>query len=323
VTAVSQIAPENWCFLSGRIAAMEARLIRDDFMQRLAAIDDLDDVFLLMSDTGYKDSFPIIEKLYEADSIISDAYTSRVREAARYSPGPEVAGMFLLRFEFWNFKGYLKNTLAGMQIETGNHGTISDETWERVYNDLKTDLPEFWSRAAGIIRSEINEDQPELAAQVIDLVLDAEYLIQQERTARALGYPLIVAWAEGLKTTKAIEIIWRARNGGYETERLRRLFLRDELDEPLLHELHELPLEEWPDRLRTTFLEPIVDEVFSAPEGQRLTALARLSEDLILDRVRPARYVAFGPDRVFGYLCALRTEVYNLRLLLSGKVNRC
>jgi len=62
--------------------------------------------------------------------------------------------------------------------------------------------------------------------------------------------------------------------------------------------------------------------VFSAPEREQLTAFARLSENLILDRVRPAKSVAFGPDRVFGYLCGLRTEAYNLRLALAGKVNK-
>ncbi|HUU70743.1 MAG TPA: hypothetical protein VM186_14535 [Planctomycetota bacterium] len=30
----------------------------------------------------------------------------------------------------------------------------------------------------------------------------------------------------------------------------------------------------------------------------------------------------FGPERIFGYLCALRTEVHNLRLILAGKVNK-
>jgi len=316
------IAAEDWCFLTGRIAALEARLIRDDYMGRMVAVDGLNDIFLSISDTGYKDSFPIIEKLYEADSVISEAYVDRVNEVARYSPRAEVAGMFLVEFDFRNFKAYLKNTLTDLEIEPGEHGSIPDELWERVYNDLKTDLPDFWARAAGIIRAEISEDRPELTPQVIDLVLDAEYLNQQVKTARKIGYPLIISWAEGLKTIKAVEIIWRSKAAGYDLDLLKRLFLRDELADPVFAELLELPFEEWPARLRTTILEPIVDEVFSAPEGERLTTFARLSENLILDFVRPAKNVAFGPDRVFGYLCGLRTEAYNLRLALAGKVNK-
>lgn len=319
---MNAIAAENWCFLSGRIAGLESRLIPNDYMQRMAGVEGLDDVFLSISDTSYKDSFPIIAKLYEADSIISDAYTGRVEEVARYSPSPEVVGMFLGTFDFWNFKAYLKNTLTDLEVERIEHGAASDEAWERVYNDLKTDLPGFWYKAASIIRSEIREDQPELTPEIIDLVLDSMYLIQQIKTARAIGYPIVISWAEGMKTIKGVEIIWRTKAAGHDTHLLRRLFLRDELDDPILHELLDLPLDEWPDRLRTSTLEPVVDEVFSARGRDRLTAYARLSEDLVLDRARPAKNVAFGPDRVFGYLCGLRTEAYNLRLILSGKVNK-
>ncbi len=319
---MSVIAAENWCFLSGRTAGLESRLIRDDYMQRMAGVEGLDDVFLSISDTSYKDSFPIIGKLYEADSIISDAYTDRVKEVARYSPAPEVAGMFLGVFDFWNFKAYLKNTLTDVEVERIDQGAVPDEIWERVYNDLKTDLPEFWSRAAAAIRSEADEERPERNAQIIDLVLDSQQLIQQAKTARAIGYPIIINWAEALKTIKGAEIIWRTKAAGHDTDLLRRLFLCDGLDEPILLDLLNLPLDEWPDRLRTSFFEPIVDEVFSAARRDRLTAYARLSEDMLLDRVRPAKNVAFGPDKVFGYLCGLRTEAYNLRLILSGKVNK-
>jgi len=318
---VTQTA-EKWCFLSGRIAAMEARLIRDEAMQRMVRLDKLDDVFLSVSDTRYKEYFPIIETLYEADGIVSSAYMDHVQEVARYSPAPDVADMFVVQFDFRGFKAYLKNTLAGLDVQFGNRSSVSVGTWERVYNDLKTPLPGFWYRAAGLIRAEHDESHPEQTAQVIDLVLDAEYLIQQEAAAQALGYPLIVRWAEMLKLVSAIEILWRAKGAAYDPEQVKRLFLRDSLNASLLKELHALPLADWPDRLRFSPVGRIVDDVFSQQEGDRLTEFVRLGENLLLDIVRPARNVAFGPDRVFGYLCALRTEAYNLRLVLSGKVNK-
>jgi len=322
MTAVNRTAPENWCFLSGRIAAMEARLIRDEAMERMVRLDKLDDVFLSVSDTRYKDYFPIIEKLYEADEILTGAYMDFVHEVARYSPTADVAGMFLAQFDFRAFKAYLKNTLAGLDITAPDNSAVPAEMWERVYKDLKTPLPAFWYRAAGLIRSEHNEAYPERALQIIDLVLDAEYLIQQEAAAQALGYPLIIRWAEGLKLVKAAEILWRAKGMAYDPDQVRRLFLRDALDLPLLGELHDTPLEEWPDRLRPSMLGAAAEEAFAEEDNDRLTAFARLGENLLMEFVRPARNVAFGPDRVFGYLCGLRTEVYNLRLVLSGKVNK-
>ena len=318
------IAAEDWGFLSGRVAAMESRLIRDDFMQRLVSIEDLNDVFLSVSDTAYKDAFPIIENLYAADWILTGVYDERLAEMRRYSPRADVAGMFLVTRDFGDLKAFLKHKLAGMEIPRGNnnHGGITDATWERVYDGLKTDLPGFWTEAASVIRAEAAAGPPEAVPQAIDLVLDSEYLIQQVRTARAIGYPIIIEWAKGLMIVKTVEIIWRAKEGNYDMPRLRRLFLREELDQPLLRELIDLPLAAWPDRLRPALLGPAIDDVFSRPERERVTRLAKRGEDLLLGRVRAAKSVTFGPDRVFGYLCGFRTEIYNLRLVLAGKVNR-
>ena len=300
---------------------MESRLVKDDTMQRLVSLEDLNDVFLLVSDTVYKDVFPVIGRLYEADSIVMGVYNARLAELLRFSPQPDVVRMFLLEYDFRNFKSFLKTRLAGLEIPR-NGGSISDDTWERVLNDLKTDLPPFWSQAMALIRAEVKEDQPELTPAVIDLVLDAESLIQQVRIARAIGYPIISKCAEAFRTVKAVEIIWRAKEGSYDMNRLRRLFIRDELDRPLLRELADLPLDSWAERMRPTLLGPIVDDVFSAPEAERVTSLTRRGENLVLDFAKAAKTVAFGPDRIYGYLCGLRTEVFNLRLVLAGKVNR-
>jgi len=116
--------------------------------------------------------------------------------------------------------------------------------------------------------------------------------------------------------------VWRAKIGDYDVARLRRLFLRGQLADPLLLELADLTLDAWPDRLRPTFLGPIVDDVFAQSGTGQVTRFARRADDLLLERVKAAKSVPFGPERIFGYLCGLRTEVQNLRIILAGKVNR-
>jgi len=317
---VNRTAPETWAFLSGRVAAMESRLIRNDVIQRMAAIEQFNDVFLAVSDTAYKDAFPIIEKLHEADSIITGVYSDRLAELARYSPQPEVVELFRIGDDFRSLKAFLKNKLAGLQLPV-NGGRIPDAAWQRVLEDLKTDLPPFWYDATAIIRREC-EAQPELAPQTIDLVLDSEQLARQVEIARIIGAPLIIEWASRRMIVRAIEVVWRAKTGGYDMARLRRLFLRGELDDPLLGGLAGLPLDQWAERLRPTFLGPIVDDVFAQSGTGQVTRFARRADDLLLELVKKAKSVPFGPERIFGYLCALRTEVHNLRLILAGKVNK-
>ncbi len=46
------------------------------------------------------------------------------------------------------------------------------------------------------------------------------------------------------------------------------------------------------------------------------------TDNYLLDVILPVKRVPFGPERVFGYLCGLTAEVFNLKLLLGGKVHR-
>ena len=46
------------------------------------------------------------------------------------------------------------------------------------------------------------------------------------------------------------------------------------------------------------------------------------TDNYLLDMLRPVKYIPFGPERVFGYLSGLTTEVFNLKLVLGGKVHR-
>ena len=47
-----------------------------------------------------------------------------------------------------------------------------------------------------------------------------------------------------------------------------------------------------------------------------------LTDDYLLDMIRPVKYTPFSPEKVFGYLCGLTTEVFNLKLVLGGKVHK-
>lgn len=46
------------------------------------------------------------------------------------------------------------------------------------------------------------------------------------------------------------------------------------------------------------------------------------TDNFLLDMLRPVKYIPFGPERVFGYLCGLTVEVFNLKLVLGGKLYR-
>ena len=73
-----------------------------------------------------------------------------------------------------------------------------------------------------------------------------------------------------------------------------------------------------PDVLSRGF-EPIEGEV---PELSRATVggLSRMMDDRLTEEMKPARRIAFGPERFFGYAWALHIENFNLRLITETLV---
>jgi vacuolar-type H+-ATPase subunit C/Vma6 len=64
------------------------------------------------------------------------------------------------------------------------------------------------------------------------------------------------------------------------------------------------------------FIQMLLSNLFPVVSSQ----YEKLVDNYLLDLIRPVKFVPFGTERVFGYLCGFTTEVFNLKLLLGGKV---
>ena len=62
-----------------------------------------------------------------------------------------------------------------------------------------------------------------------------------------------------------------------------------------------------------------VQALFGLDGLRRIGAFATASDSWLMECAREAKYVVFGPERVFGYLVGLEAELHNLGLCASGR----
>jgi hypothetical protein len=114
-------------------------------------------------------------------------------------------------------------------------------------------------------------------------------------------------------TLRAALTICRAQLAGEREDRLIDVFLAPPLDDDWLVTL-----------VREDFdrMDNVLMERFTKEEGLIITVsrrtighIAREVDDKLTHRVREARRVAFGPERLLGYLWGLEMENLNLRLI--------
>jgi vacuolar-type H+-ATPase subunit C/Vma6 len=326
---MQQRDPQQWCFVSGKVSALETTLLRDGFFQRFLELDtdiDIDVkrreyVLSRIRDSALSDYFHTTDDLADYEGIISRRFLEQVREIRKCSPSPVVCDFFLLPYDFMNLKNYLKEKLFGLPPSERFPCAAGDDVWERLWKETSMaegNLPQL--RPTGVYEEAVSAlkrligidgtgaDDPGR----IDGVLDGHLLRYLPELIAGLRSERLDGYVRDYLRLRAIAILQRVPTGR-EAEML--WFLRgDEFFEYLV----QSPPRHWKDMLLEVVPEAVVEKIVAGERKSLLLRYERHVSDYMMERLRFARYTAFGPERVFGYLSGLDTELFNLRLAIGG-----
>lgn len=313
--------PSDWCFVSGVVSAREGQLFADSFYSALLSSVTIEEVFVAVTDTPLKDAFPRASALTDADAIVSQRAHHELVELRRYCPDPLVVDMFLLRNEFYNVKGYLKEKLAELSVETVPDGRVSRDDVERLWEALETPFDDVLAAPVRRLRA-LASEPPVDVATLVDWVMDAAYLDWSIRAARGIGSPLIERYVERWAVLSAVGMFWRARDAGIEAARLVPIVLVGELARVDLREVCTADAEQRPALLARFMPEAFVQSIFAGEAAELMERFQVEVDRYLVGLAREMKHVPFGPERVFGYLSGLTRQTHNLRLCFAGRANR-
>ena len=167
---------------------------------------------------------------------------------------------------------------------------------------------------------------------IIDLIFDGAYLRYIEDFYKKIEVEIIKRYLEIYQLVKGLEVIQRAISLSLDMQPLDQYFLEGFEQN---HVFRRLVINKaWTSEktLREAFVgaycnTPLLEQYFI--QMLSLNLFPKISyryevatDNYLLDMILPVKRVPFGPERVFGYLCGLTAEVFNLKLLLGGKVHR-
>jgi vacuolar-type H+-ATPase subunit C/Vma6 len=161
---------------------------------------------------------------------------------------------------------------------------------------------------------------------IIDLIIDGAYLRYVEDYCKKIEVEIIKRYLETYQLVKGLEIIRRAVALKLNMNLLNQYFMEGFDKEHVLHKLTTNTV--WASEKTLcdilvnthcdTYLSTLTKNLFPKISFRYEVA----TDNYLLDVILPVKRVPFGPERVFGYLCGLTAEVFNLKLLLGGKVHR-
>ena len=337
----------DWCYVSGRVNILECSLLSSNFFERLLSTDDFKDILTLLNNTPLKTAFSHVKHLYEYEMLLDEYYYNRLYEIRSLSPDSAVCDFFLIRNDVHNLKRFMKSNILGASMDKFFQGTFSKDELDSAWHDKSTALPEIFRESVSFVKNVILQRtrnyitppvSPPLQGRdegvvkngllpfIIDLILDSAYLRYIEDYCKKIEVEIIKRYLETYQLVKGLEVIRRSVALKLNMNLLNQYFMERFDKEHVLHKLTTNTV--WASEKTlcdilvnthcNTYFSTLTKNLFPKVSFRYEVA----TDNYLLDMLRPVKYIPFGPERVFGYLCGITTEVFNLKLLLGGKAHR-
>lgn len=288
-----------------------------EFFQTLAGLERAEDMFHRLSDTSLREYMVPGAVSWEDWSTIIDQYVHDLVASLRHdSPQTEVADLFLLSDDYLNLKRAVQSRV-GYPFKTN---LFTEARLAEVAGGNTSLLPDAIRPAIAqlMLASGGGADNPVLT----DIILDGAFLRHTLALARRLGVPMISEWFEVRVLSRVLITLWRAVRAGHTLK---------------LYPLHFLPLGALnglvtdccaisDPRAWAAFIPGPMNafwrDALEYPENEQVTKFEQFSDNYLTGMARRAKLQTAGPERVAGYLWGLWMESFNLKLVISGKLNK-
>jgi vacuolar-type H+-ATPase subunit C/Vma6 len=163
-----------------------------------------------------------------------------------------------------------------------------------------------------------------LEEDILTIFLEESHPEKAISIAERTGYSFIKDYIRHKVDLGNIKILCRVKYSGLPREKFESLILSGGfLDEKILVENFDLSFAEIGERLRATPYHDLwVKAIDALEERETFVRLERGIEDFLMNYLKRAKYIVFGPEPIFSYALAKKRELSLVRLLGVGKINQ-
>lgn len=309
-----------YAFATGRIRALEAKLLSQAHFQRLLDTADAAEAWRALAEAGYSKAAE--SRLEQYEEVLNNELRQLYALLASLSPVPERTAWLQRRYDFHHLKAYLKAKLLGedpTESVLDGVGTIPPKLIEvSVNTGIWSALPEELSRAG---ERAMREYEHSKLAQALDTIVDGELFAYWKGVS--MGHPfwetLIAIWADLLNLRSLVRAKLMGRDRVFAS---RVLVAAGSLEVSQLLTLMEASLETWADELRHTPYTDVLSRGLTYwGERRSLALFEKLSDDFVMNFLKQAKLTLYGAEPLIAYALAKETELKNIRIVLVGKLN--
>ncbi len=324
---------EEYAFAIGRIRKLEKGLLNKDILDRMIKSSDIVSALKILMESDLNDySFDLNNPADFEDSLNQELLHTYdiIKSISKVSTFNFLYFTFASKYDFHNIKMLIKSKYLKKDISDelfSPVGTIDIEKLNSAVIDEKyEDIPDSFEFLIKKTFSEYNKfKDPEM----IDFVLDKERYIMIFNKIREVE----IIEEEELFLKRFIKInidlnniinCIRSKIRG-EKKAFTRAFLIPEGDFKIenIVEIYDSPLSSWFEKLIHTDYKNMVETgVNYFQKNNSVMELEKQRDNFILNFSKIGKYITFGIEPLVGFITAKENDLKNIRIILSGKLNK-
>ncbi len=315
--------PSNYAYTSGKIRALETKILNQTDIERMVDAPDFATAFKVLNDTDYADNLLEVEPINYRDALRDD-YQQLYNLLKKITPDPRLFKLIFLERDLVNIKFLFKAKYLGVNVDNllKKESVIYPPNYLKEFIFNRKDLGLDQETKDLIIEAEsllTESRQPDF----IDLILTKGYFALSQKLAKKIGNQLIISLVK-IQINNANLLTWlRAKRLNLDKAKIAEKFIPGgDLD---LQQLVQLYSEE------TRNIRPIFNKYYdrqvaesydSYCERNLLFELEKALENFKTRYAQKTKMVAFGPEVVMAYHLAKQIAVGNMVIIMTGKFNK-
>jgi len=318
-----KVKQDDYAYAAGRIRAREAKLLDKSRFDRMLEAPDAEEAYKILAEAEYGMGTDSSKNVYAFDMLLADEMKKTYALLSEIAPDKEVVEAFRKRYDFFNVKVLLKAELSNQEIppilvETGTHSVseIVRIIRERNYDELDPVMKEAVLEVYDVFSRTRDP-------QAIDLIMDRALYRRFYEDLKSIGNAFAGELADIIVDTTNIKMFARARSLNRSLSFIGSILLDGgKIDKAVYFNNYDKPVNDFINDLSKTEYGSEMLKSLKTGGNENIQALEKALDDYLMKFIHRARLVTMGIEPFIAYLFAKETEIKNVRIILTGKINQ-
>lgn len=301
-------------YAAGKLRSMENRLLTKTDIERMVDAPDLESAFKVFNDTDYADNLLDVEP-QDFKKALDDDFRQARDELNSVIENEDLRRILFIRNDIRNIKVLFKMKFTGRDLsgDLKEFGTAEMENLKKYIldEDAAVALPDTVKSIVDQAGTDLAQDHEPFR---IDAYFDEVYFQTVGSAVKRMGNRFIKDLFSLQHKTNTLKFFVRAKLMGKDSN-----FVKDYLPGKYLA-VYDRDLDE---ALRAVSFHPLHDKAIQEfLSDKNLWKLEKHLEEAELEYLRDAKRIGYGPEVVVAYYYAKRNAIRNVRLIMTGKLNK-